>query len=49
MSGSEVQKFEDVHEREDVSTASELDKKGSPATKLYNGTRRLVKSYSATK
>ncbi len=49
MPASEVQKFEDVHELENVKMASELDRKGLPATKLYNEARRLVKGYGTPK
>jgi len=49
MPASEVQKFSDVHEAEDIKMARELDKKGLPATKLYNEARRLLKLYSSTK
>jgi len=49
LSASEVKKFSDLHEAEDIKMAQELDKKGLPATKIYNEARRLVKTYSATK
>lgn len=49
MPASEVQRFEDMHEFENVKMASELDKKGLPATKLYNEARRLLKVYGTTK
>jgi TRAP-type C4-dicarboxylate transport system substrate-binding protein len=49
LPASEVEKFEALHEVENVKTAKELDQKGLPATKLYNETRRLIKAYGTTK
>jgi len=49
LPASEVEKFEAVHEVENVKTAKEVDQKGLPATKLYNETRRLLKLYSSKK
>ena len=49
LPASEVKKFSDLHEAEDIKMAQELDKKGLPATKLYNEARHLLKLYSGAK